>query len=189
MHDEMNYIIPLGAVALILLAFTRRNKQEREQDATANSEGPPSAAFIQATLKSIAQRFGIDVARNVERIYRLETRNFSSGQFARTNTAGMAAVPGNDAWPWGWSKRGTTPDMFNPLVEMRENDPQTGQPTGALMRFIAFKRFTDAADYLARFLVDYGNNAGRWKSTQAAKQASYVDALSRIPTPFTDAVV
>lgn len=172
----MNPALPLIAVGLLLLvsAFGKKG--------TATALG---STDIRATLRALASKYGAAIAQNVERIYRLETRNFQSGQFLKTNTAGMAAL--DDAFPFGWPVRGTTPDMYNPPVFMVENNPTTGQPTGNGVKFVAFKRFPDAAEYLAKFLKDHGNNAGRWHADNAHpdRQAAYIAALSNIEPTFT----
>lgn len=176
----MKYVIT-GAIALVLLLLVRKMFAKPAAASGGGSTGrvvPPTEADIRESLQGIASTFGVDIARNVERIYRLETRGFDSGQFRATNTAGMEAT--KDTFPFGWSPRGTTPDYFAPLVTMPEN--ATGVPT----KFVAFIYFNDAARYLAQFLQDYGNNAGRWKSTEPALQAAYRQALAAIPTPFVD---
>lgn len=175
--------------ALFVVSRLFASKKDEGTDEGPNAPGggvhTPTEAEIRAAIRSIRNEFGLEIARNVERIYRLETRNFQSGGFQRTNAAGMAAVPGKMVFPWGWPKRGTTDADYAPIVEMQENGPD-GTPTGPVVRFIAFKYFNTAARYLARFLQDHGNNAGRWRTTDPNGQARYVAALQGIATPYAN---
>jgi hypothetical protein len=180
----MNKAWIIAGVAVLFL-FTRKKKEgpgtatggQGATNGTSQVRTPTSAEIAQE-IANVRGTFGVDIARNVERIYRLETANFTSEQFRRCNSPGMIAVDGETEWPWGWAKRGTTPEMFAPLVFMTEN--QGGRFAG----FIAFKEFCDAAEYVAKFLRDYGNNAGRWKSTNPTLQQAYVDALQQFATPY-----
>lgn len=180
----MNPLMITAIAAMLLLLFAKRRPQastvaaDSQQDGTAVEQ--PSQAEIARVIRSIRDSYGQAIARNVERIYRLETAHFSSGQFRRTNTAGMIAVNGRTEWPFGWPKRGTDPTMFAPIVWMAEN------AGGAPKPFIAFIRFEDAARYLAQFLKDHANNAGRWFSTVPAQQTAYEQRLNGIDTPLAD---
>lgn len=181
----MNYL-PALVVALFILASLRKKGQGAAAGAAGGAQViRPTEQYIRGAFDWLRAKYGIDIARNVERIYRLETANFTSGQFQRTNTPGMQATGQTpDVWPFGWKARGTNAQMFAPVVQMQENVPGTGIAGGPLVKFIAFIDFADAAEYVAKFLKDYGNNAGRWKSTDPAKQATYIAALSQIPTPY-----
>ena len=72
-------------------------------------------------MDMITDQFGPEIAKNVERIYRLETRNFTSGQYLRGRSAGQEAA--GDSFPWGWesmrtllaNKSGTGSDRLRSL--------------------------------------------------------------------------
>lgn len=175
-------------VVIALLAFNKGagSRTDDGGDGVTDSDDviPPTDASIKAALKAVRDKYGVEIARNVERIYRLESGGLSNLLLQRTNAPGMQAV--KTSWPFGWSKRGTNAGMFAPVVRMRENNPQTGQPQGNTIPFVAFKRIGDAVEYVAHFLSDYDNNAGRWKSTDAAQQLRYRNALLSMPTTWTD---
>lgn len=171
-----------GAVAVALILVARKMFASSPGESTTGANGggvePPSTQDVRDALAAIAASHGVPIARNVERIYRLETRNFDSAQFRQTNTPGMHAF--TQAYPFGWKKRGTVPSDFAPLVRMEEN------AGGGIVSWVAFRQFRKAATYVADFLKDYGNNGGRWKSTEADAQARYRGALENVPSPIVD---
>jgi hypothetical protein len=189
----MNPILPLAVLALLLLA--RRKPQAPAPTApppvdTETASGlyidiAPTGAELDATLRaalrSVVEMWGADVARNVERIYRLETGNFTSELFRITNAAGQKAFEVD--FPFGWPARGTSEtDYFIP-VRMKENSGQ------GPFRWVTYRKLPTAIMYLARFLKDHGNNAGRWNSTNPEQQASYRAKLARMSTAIVDSVV
>lgn len=123
-------------------------------------------------------RYGPAIARNVERIYRLETNDFTSEQFRRTNTAGQVAT--KSTFSFGWSPRGTTPDAYGPVVTMTEN------AGGAPKMFVNFKSLPVAMVFLATVMKERGNDPGKWKTL--AGSASYRAAVANMPTPIVDAI-
>lgn len=169
----------LVILALVILAAFRSRSGAQSAGTGENTGGAvirPTEGYIAAILEGLRDRYGIDIARNVERIYRLETANFDSGLFHATNAAGMRAT--SPTWPFGWPKRFTNAQMFAPVVTMAEN---AGGPP---VQWVAFIDFADAARYLAEFLKAHGNNAGRWNSTTPSKQAAYNAAIANVPTPI-----
>ena len=139
-------------------------------DGVSGSVVPATEAYIRAGLFKVLHEFGRPIAENVERIYRLETSGFTSGQFVATNTAGQVAT--SASFPFGWSPRGTTPADYAPTVVMAENQG------GAFKRFVAFKHFDTAARFLAQVMRDRGNDPGKWKTL--AGSSSYREAAARI---------
>lgn len=188
----MNYMVGIGVFVLFVVLFMKGAKGAEETNDgngeavpdTGDGVTPPTEDSIKAALKRVRDLYGVDVAHNVERIYRLESGGLQNALLRATNAPGMQAVA--NSWPFGWKRRGTAADMFAPVVRMRENNPLTGVPQGNAVPFVAFKRINDAVEYVAKFLVDYGNNAGRWKSTNPTQQASYRAALAKFPTTWTD---
>lgn len=169
--------IAAGAVLLALFLLPKGAKAENDAPGGSGVQ-QPTEAQMRAAFQAARARFGADIARNAERIYRLETAHFKSGQFRATNTAGMRAT--RDTYPFGWKERGTNPALFAPVVYMAEN---AGGPRVA---WVAFIRFEDALTYLCKVLQERGNNPGAWNSTDPARQTSYNAALQGIRTPFTD---
>lgn len=179
----MNGKALIAVAALVVIIASRKKGQGAAPQApgATNGGGPvvqPTTEEIGAVIASLASQYGRDIARNVERIYRLETAHFTSGLFGKTNAAGMRAFA--NTWPFGWAKRGTTADMFAPLVTMAEN------AGGAPVQWVAFRRFSDAAAYLAKFLKAYDNDPARWNTDRldSPKAAQYRAAVAAITPQF-----
>ena len=139
-------------------------------------------ADAKAALAAIAKSDGNKgIARLVEKVFRLETANFTSGLFRATNMAGQKAL--TPTYPWGWPRRGTVPSDYNPPVSMTD----TGEG-GAPVLWVAYKSLPVAMGYLAQYIRDHGGNAARWVGLDAARQAAYRAKLDKIATPYTDAI-
>lgn len=166
------YIIPATALLLLLL------KQRRKGDAPDVAvKRDPSLG-----LQRVLDEFGPDIARKVERVYRLETANFTSEGYRHTGAAGQKAFA--LTFPFGWPARGTSPEQYLPAwwaVDTLEG----GQPVA----WVAWVDVSDAMRYLARFLADHGGNVGRWNSTEPDKQAIYRARVDAMPTPIVDALM
>jgi hypothetical protein len=143
------------------------------------------AGQLETALRTVVNDFGVEVARNVERIYRLETANFTSLQFAKTCTPGMRAF--GNAFPWAWSLKsdGLTEADFLPPVVMAEN------AGGPAVPWVVFRALPKAVHFVGYFLNKYGNRVGRWHNTDnfPDQQAAYTLLVSTIPTPLVDNLV
>lgn len=192
----MNPSYLLAAAAALILTLTRK-KDEAASDAVNASEDPrnqsgtipevpPTPSVASDAVGEFATALGLiakadgspAIARIVEKIFRLETGNFTSQLWERTNMCGQKAFA--PAFPWGWPKRGTVASDFGPLVNMVD----TGE--GVASDWVNYKSVAVGAGYLAQFLRDHNGNGGRWNSTDAAKQRDYTAKLAQIPTPLTD---
>lgn len=89
------------AIPFLLLNFLKKSKVKvNDVDGQKNTSLPSPEGYVQA-FRDIADQYGVEYARNIERLYRLETNHFKSGGFLRSNTAGIVAKS-ND-FPYGWS--------------------------------------------------------------------------------------
>ena len=168
-----------GIAALVVLLVRNMTKGATTTTTDSGSQVvQPSEADIRAAFARIVQAYGRDIARTVERIYRLETANFTSGQFRMCNTPGMVAT--SSSYPFGWSPRGLQPSDFAPVVEMRENQG------GALKKFVAIRLFSNAAMFVAKVMFERGNDPGRWHTF--AGTPSYRNAANAIATPIVDSL-
>lgn len=175
-------IIPILAIIAVIFGLSSKRRKDGPPGPDAEPMTPggdvaPSGVELDRQLRAGLERvmldFGVPVAENVERIYRLETDNFKSGQFRKTNTAGMHAF--NASFPFGWSLAadGLTPNDFLPTIAMEEN-------AGGSFQWVVFRNLGEAVHFLGYFLNKYNNNAGRWKSTEPDQQRAYIDRLSGI---------
>ena len=175
-------IIPILAIIAVIFGLSSKRRKDGPPGPDAEPMTPggdvaPEGAELDRQLVAAFERvisdFGVPVAENVERIYRLETADFTSGQFRKTNTAGMHAF--NASFPFGWSLAadGLTPNDFLPTIAMNEN-------AGGSFQWVVFRNLGEAIHFLGYFLNKYGNNAGRWKSTEPDQQRAYIDRLSAV---------
>jgi hypothetical protein len=175
-------VMILPIVALLALLFSRKNRSATEPDGHGRVT-PPSDTVVALSMKAgltrVILNFGLDVARNVERIYRLETANYKSEQFHLTNTAGMHAFSASFPFGWSMSGAGLSASDFLPTISMAEN-------AGGVYQWVVFKTLPQAVYFLGYFLNKYGNNAGRWKSTDPSLQASYRERVAAQETPICD---
>ena len=130
-------------------------------------------------LKSIADEFGIDVARRVEQIYRLETNHFMSGQFLNTYSPGMERHAKNYPFGWKamkgyWDEMGFIPDFHT----MPENK------TGKSKTFLKFPNVLIPMRGLAMYVKQYSPE--RWYSLDPMKQSQYRDSLNSIKPKFVN---
>ena len=185
----MNPILIISGIAALLLLNKKKATAAGNGTGTNGTTGAPDApnvnppdvaAALRLGLQGVKANYGTDVARNVERIFRLETGNFSSGLFKKTNAAGMKAF--KPSYPFGWKARGTSPQDYAPVVTMAEN------AGGAPVQWVVFRQLPTALLYLGGFLADNANNGGRWNSTDPAMQAAYVAKLNNMSTSITDSL-
>jgi hypothetical protein len=143
---------------------------------------------IEKTLKDIYHIFGEDTTKGVEKIYRLETNNFSSGQFLKTYSAGMEATPDSKGvFPYGW---GSLRKFWNEqpnnkptgILKMKENK------TGKEKMFIIFPNLFSAMFALAYTIKNRGGDVGSWYSTLPEQKLYYAKLLSSQKTTVTDKV-
>lgn len=140
----------------------------------------PTETEIKSVLREIKQVYGDEMAKNVERIYRLETAHFTSGQFKKSGSPGM--LKHSDKFPYGW----TTP--YNNLWKDNPDYAPVGEVSFMVNNkkytYLVFPNFKSAAFTLASYLDKYP--PGRWYSTVPSQQAEYVAKLNRINTPYSD---
>lgn len=195
----------LAALAVVVLAVIARAMGKRPSGAPGGQDAPPvdrppiagtyGMERVREGLLVVRNTYGTDMAKNVERIFRLETRNFTSGHYNRTGSPGMVAQA--SGWPYGWSSLRAFADKFPaynlgpstmPTVRMVENVQEDGSG-GESVRFIVFPDVVPALHFLAYFLKEKGQGPGRWFSTDPALQAGYLAKLVGVSTPIVDSFV
>jgi hypothetical protein len=141
---------------------------------------------FQNNLKKIKNKFGGNIAKNVERIYRLETNHFKSGQFQNTYSPGMESFA--NAYPYGWN---TISNIFwnnYPIhAPVGFYSGKEGK-TGKTKIFLKFPSLLSAMYTIAYFLQHYNNNPGRWYSTKTESQNRYNKSINKIKTPLYDSI-
>lgn len=124
-------------------------------------------------LLKIKNLYGLEIAQNVERIYRLETNHFRSLQFFRTYTAGMLSFSAK--YPYGWTS-------FKPLWDANTNMAPTGYWATKINNqpfiYLAFPTLESAMFVLAGYLQKY--SVGRWNTTNEENAKIYAQKVSAI---------
>lgn len=142
---------------------------------------------IKKAFEEASDKYGADIARTAERIYRKETAHFTSIQFLKGFSPGMEAH--GDSFPWGWTSmadfwRKNNKYMPVGMYSMAENDGLHDQG-GKVKRFLKFPSVKAAVFSLCVFLEKYNNNGGRWYSTNYLRQRDYNNSLLNIKTHYT----
>jgi hypothetical protein len=166
-----------GIILLALDRLTRKKKPAKLPQLSGRS--PVSISEIDRSMSKIASEYGTSIARDVERIYRIETANFTSGQFQKSLSAGME--PATEIYPYGWTTPKKIWDAYPNLAPIGLTEIMTDSG-GRRVRFIRFPSFYAAAKTLAEYVKKYGT--GRWFSTDPSAQRAYNQKLSNIQTKF-----
>ena len=118
-----------------------------------------------AALLKISAKYGKDMGATVERIMRLETAHFTSGQYRKTGTAGM--VVGK------WS-----------------NLPYKNMPTvkydvkGKTYEYIVWPDVFSFMEYLVSYINRNNGNWARWNSTSPVVQENYRKLVGGVTNKF-----
>jgi hypothetical protein len=174
--------ISFAIAVIILTTFIVINEKKPPTATIKNKSKKLNDNDIKTVLQKILSVFGIDVATNVELIYRNETAHFTSGQFLNGYSAGMENFSKKGEFPYGWGKTlinfsNTYPDykptgLTKPIVE--------GQKTGKKKVFVKFPNLEAAMFFLAIVLKARGNDVGKWHSNDIAAQTEYRRRLNTI---------
>jgi hypothetical protein len=171
------------AIAAFLLYLIFRKKEDSVEAAIANSNTiieEHMKAEIYNGLSAVLERYGADFAKNVERLYRLESAHFKSQQFKKGFSAGMEAFGAE--FPYGWTSlkefiNKEAPDLkpsdFS-TFEMREGG------TGKIKTFIKFPSVYYAMMFLAFVIEKRNSNFGSWYSKKPEAQQRYNEKLKTI---------
>jgi hypothetical protein len=160
--------------------------KDTQLDPTPSGVGTPAQlqgdVQLQAAFDAIKKRFGKPIAQNVERIYRLETGNFKSGNYLSTGSAGMVAA--GAAPNYGWNSLQTfwnaNPD-FKPLGTVRWYVLRENQT----IPYLAFKG-AGGAFTVAEIMRLRGNDPGKWISlTDTAAQNNYRNKVNTMTLKYT----
>lgn len=133
-----------------------------------------------AGIKAVAEKYGADAAAVVEKLYRLETDHFKSGNYRETGGAGMEAT--GAVFPYGWSLRDfwTANKHLRPTGVVRRKENQTGKSK----MFIVFPNPTAGILTAAEVLRKRNWNAGAWYSNDESERARYNKVLASIKARF-----
>lgn len=134
---------------------------------------PFSLEMAKQSLNKIKSLYGVEIARNVERIYRLETNHFKSVQFLRTYTAGMLSF--SSRYPYGWT---SFAPVWNANPQMEPNGYWATDINKNIYIYLAFPTLEAGMFVLAGYLQKY--SVGRWNTTNEANAKIYADKVAQI---------
>lgn len=135
---------------------------------------------------SAVDNFGLEFSRNIERLYRKETRNFESLQFLACYSPGMEAVKNRHAsFPYGWSSlrefcvKMKIPQLGFKTIEFTENG------TGIKKYFIKFPTVESAVLFVC-YMVRKRGNIGYWRSLDDVIAKRYSSTLPSFKSFYVD---
>lgn len=164
----MKNIVYLFIVSFVItILFKKRRKEAMRYDFD-----PTDETYIRSQFDVIKNSYSDDVLRQVEKIYRLETSHFKSGQYKASLSAGMVYSIDNKILPWKLS--GYDVVGFSKAFEVG----------GKSYRYVAFGSLSEGFRYLADYIVRHGGNGLRWFSTNEDAQKDYANLLAGIKTRF-----
>jgi hypothetical protein len=144
----------------------------------------PIFAFKLA-IKMAVNKYSKAIAVNCEKIFRLESGNFKSGQFLGTFSPGMQNT--TESYPFGWTS-------LKPFWDKYQGYKPTGlkvfteNGTGKQVSFIQFPNVEGAVMTVCEFLKIHDNNGARWFSLDEGEQAGYQAKLDGIKATLADGI-
>lgn len=152
-----------------------------------------SDAVIQAALRHVAASYNKEMAVKVERLFRNETKHFTSGNFIATLSAGMEAVGDHpEVLPYGWNSLKSFWDQHpehkpsGTMVQI-ENSSKFLESRGK-RRFIKFPNLISSMMTVAHVIDSRGGNTGAWFSHDRAAQKKYEAYLLQIVPRFCNLI-
>jgi RHS repeat-associated protein len=139
-------------------------------------------ADAEVGLKAVSDKFGKDMAKTVERMYRMETSHFTSAQYRHTGTGGME-VHGPPPY-YGW-----TPSYFTQppagVYSIYENKGLSGVGGNAQVKsrpkqFVVMPSVVAAMMFKANYIQGHDGNYARWFSTDPLAQEVYRKKIQAI---------
>lgn len=126
-------------------------------------------------IRLLSKYFSPAIIMNMERIYRIETNHFKSRQFIFTNSPGMEKHA--EKYPYGWNTLHKIIWSAKPLLRPIGSLNFVESGTGITKPFLKFPTLYAAMFTVCAFLEYYGNNPGRWYSTNIDSQQGYNESL------------
>lgn len=141
-----------------------------------------------SALAEVKKQYGTTLAKQIEKLTRFETGNYTSKQYKLTGTAGMQAAGSAPFYGW-YSQWFLTHPQYTPVgtVKINANADALGDP-GGNYDWVIFPSVTGFMLFLADYATRYANDGGiyRWASTDAATQAKYQGYLAAVQTPIVN---
>ncbi len=181
MKDSIRYIMLGVAILLLVNSLFGTNKKPKFKKGMNRKF---TDADLQKAFSKVKSVYGEEIARTAEQLYRKETRNFDSGQFRKTFSAGMEAVKGKTAFPWGWGSLTSFVKKYPSYNGEFYTITMTENGTGKQKRFIGFPTLEGAVMFLAYMITKRGH-AGYWRSLDKDIADRYLASVKTYSVKFT----
>jgi len=143
-------------------------------------------------LKLIYDKYGKEMAIIIERMYRDETANFKSKQYACCGTGGMEVFGESPYYGWDSVFFDTYPEyMPMGIWSAYENIGLSGhggnvQVTNKKKQFVILPSVIGGMEYKVFYIKKHENNYARWNSTNSNTQKNYRSYLEKITPKFVN---
>nr|WP_242673396.1 hypothetical protein [Enterobacter wuhouensis] len=143
-------------------------------------------------LRKIYDKYGKDMSVIVERMFRIETKHFTSGQYQHCGAPGMEVHGAPPAYGWSSDFFSQHPE-YQPtgIWSKKEGRGLSGQGGNAQVtdkpkRFVVFDSVESSMEYIVYYINKHGGNYARWYSTQDSAQKLYREECGAIKPKFTN---
>lgn len=177
MQDKILERLGLAVIAFVFLEILLNHSRKKTENVNSNSPNIPSQGKMdnpKYVFQNLKEDFGADIARKVEQIYRLETRNFDSGQYRKGRSAGQVAH--GNTFPYGWR---AMESLWLADPKLAPTGFDTWKVKGKDYTYLVYPNLFAGAYSLATFLKKYGGKVGRWFSAKPEDQAAYSKLVSQ----------
>jgi hypothetical protein len=169
-------------VALVAVLFLTRKKTESMKEKSYTLQDAEDAFSV------VVQHFPKEIASQLEKLFRLETAHFKSGQFRRSGSAGMVAI--KESFPYGWN---SLKEYLNTDLAVDKNTENYGiismNVRGKEYKYISFPNLVDSFLFVAWFIgAKRGGNFAAWYSLNSEKQKEYRSKMAGVRTPFVNSL-
>jgi len=167
---KYRYYIFFAIISFIL--YYSSKKEEKKGMSLEPNTSPKSFTIDdgKTAVLAVKSKYGVDMAKIIERMFRWETGHFKSGQYKKTGSAGM------EVGKWSYINKS---EIEPYTVKMEDSDKSDG-----IDEFIVWKHPKFAAFYLADYILRHKGNWARWNTTNEQKQQVYRDKVNTIKPKF-----
>ncbi|HHW3966999.1 hypothetical protein LNM72_16055 [Klebsiella pneumoniae] len=143
-------------------------------------------------LRKIYNKYGKNMSVIVERMFRIETKHFTSGQYQHCGAPGMEVHGAPPAYGWSSDFFSQHPE-YQPtgIWSKKEGRGLSGQGGNAQVtdkpkQFVVFDSVESSMEYIVYYINKHGGNYARWYSTQDSAQKLYREECGAIKPRFTN---
>lgn len=174
-------LIAIAIVAVAIVYFV--NKQFSKVKFDKNGNRMVTEQDIKNGLKKVSSKYGVDYARQVERLFRVETSHFKSGQFLKTLSPGMEISGSSKSlvFPFGWSLSEFV-QSYDPMIKSKfYTHTMNENGTGLKKTFVGFPDINSSMMFVAWMIKNKrGGRFGNWKSLTESSALAYEKTMATV---------